>query len=432
MSTIDLLDWRQKVDDLGEWARVDAVICEDDQKLFRDHLIAELARGERAAIDTIESVLRRLKIKPLPGAVMLVQIDALANAANYPDRKPTADPCGQISSAISTVLSTFSASLAGAVAEDRVAVLVGSGPDSNLSTDMLRRVAECLCQTARLSHQGTLTVGIGSICRRAQDLNRSYHEAKEALAWQVFLGSDRVIDWNQGPALAEASSTPAKRCPYVVDGGRQVRERVFTGDRKGALQALDILLDELRGQPGLTPTAFKSQILQLVVVLCRSTLRIGADVGALMAANMQHAQTIRETDSFLALRAFLRALIDELVDAMLGRGRTPRSEAVILAKRYIAENCYRSPSLREVAGFVHVSPYYFSRLFAKENDCGFRDYVNRVKIEAAKDMLRNSTVNAKQAAIGVGFKDVGHFIRLFRQVEGTTPATFARCVRIAY
>ncbi|MCL5959068.1 MAG: helix-turn-helix transcriptional regulator, partial [Chloroflexi bacterium] len=58
----------------------------------------------------------------------------------------------------------------------------------------------------------------------------------------------------------------------------------------------------------------------------------------------------------------------------------------------------------------------------------FQDYLNKVRIEAAKDMLRNSPVKTKQAAVRVGFKDVSHFVRLFRRVEGMTPAKFARSV----
>ncbi|MCL5958278.1 MAG: AraC family transcriptional regulator, partial [Chloroflexi bacterium] len=199
-------------------------------------------------------------------------------------------------------------------------------------------------------------------------------------------------------------------------------------DKEGALQSLDMMLDSLRNRPELTPASFKSHVLQMVVVLCRSATRIGADVITLTESSLQYAETIMNTDSYPALRAFLRGLVEELIVAALGRSRTPKSEIILLAKKYIAENYVKSPSLREVANFVNLSPHYFSRLFAKENDCGFQDYLNRVRIEAAKDLLRNSPVKVKQAAGRVGFKDVSHFVRLFRRVEGITPAEFTRSV----
>src|SRR3972149_1550625 len=107
MSPIEPETWLQHVDDLGEVGRVGAVTCEEDQKLFRALLIMALAPGERASIDAVELILRRLKTKPIPGAVMLVQMDALANAANNPDRKTTVALHDRISSSIKNVLSSL-------------------------------------------------------------------------------------------------------------------------------------------------------------------------------------------------------------------------------------------------------------------------------------------------------------------------------------
>ena len=403
-------------------------LSRDDQGLLRQHLLVELSRGERAAADIIELLARRLQVAPFPSAVMLIQVDTLANPPNGLDGTQREIIREHIYDVIKSVSSELPASIIGDDTNDRLVVIASPGPRSPLSETELHRTAENLCQSARINHRETLTVGIGTVCNDERSLVASYRDAKEALSYQLFLGNDRVITWKQVLAFVESPSEPEHYDLFSVQEERKLRERIIAGDKKGAFQALDILLDSIREQAHLTPLAFKSHLLQTVIVTCRSAERIGADVRALTDRNIHYAETILETDSYPALRAFMHALVEDVIHATLGRGRTPKGDVVLMAKKYIAENYAKSPSLREVANFVHLSPHYFSRVFGEENDCGFQDYLNKVRIEAAKDLLRNSPIKVKQAARRVGFKDVSHFARLFRRVEGMTPAEFTRSV----
>ena len=401
---------------------------EEDKRLLRRQLFAEMARGEHAANLAIEAILRRLGVNPVPGAALLVQIDTLADFPRDYDEEQAAAIRRSIGKAISEALEGLSNSVVQDISGSRFAIIAGLSPGSNLSEAELRCLLERLCRTVKLSCRQTITVGVGPICFEESHLVNSYHEAQEALSYRVLLGNDRIISCADVRNMAEKPWPAQSSEPYPVQQERKLRERIIAGDKEGARRALDALLESVRGQPGLTPTAFKSYILQMAIIFCRSASRIGADVRELAEQNIQHAEIILGTDSFPALSAFLHDLVEELIDAAVGRGRTPKSDVVVLAKRYIAENYAKSPSLREVANYVHLSPHYFSRLFAKENDCGFQDYLNLVRIEAAKDLLRNSPVKTKQAAGRVGFKDVSHFVRLFRRTEGMTPAKFARSV----
>jgi len=401
---------------------------EEDRRFLRTQLFAEMARDDRARPDIVEAALRRLQKNPIPGAVVLVQIDALAGFPQDYDEESVVEIRKPVSRLVNDVFADLPNSIIHDISDARFAIIASAGPDSVLSEAQLRSIVERLCRTAKLSCRESLTIGTGPVCFQISQLARSYSEAREALTYQILLGDGRVIAWSDVQRLRENQSTTESHEPYPIHQERKVRERIIAGDKEGARAALDTLLSLVRTQPGLTPTAFKSYILQMAIILCRSASRIGADVSALTEANILHAQTILETDSYAALHAFLHDLMDEIIDAALGRGRTPKSDVVVLAKKYIAENYAKSPSLREVANYVHLSPHYFSRLFAKENDCGFQDYLNLVRIEAAKDLLRNSPVKTKQAAGRVGFKDVSHFVRLFRRMEGMTPAKFARSV----
>lgn len=401
---------------------------EDDRSLYR-HLIHELSFNMPGAECAIESILPRLRLRLLPAGVALVQIDSLVDARGSRDEPDKARLRAEIRNLIGIVLADVPGSFVEEVSQSRLAAIIAARTSLLRSQQAeLRQIADEIRRLTRSHCRQTLTIGVGTVSDSVAGLIESYREAKEALSYQIFLGGDRVIDWEGIAKSAESGEREGQLQMILVQQERKLRERVISGDRQGAFQALDVLLEMVKSQPGITPRAFKSHLLQTIVVSLRSAMRIGANVRLLSDRSVDYAEAILETDSYPALRALMQSLVDNVIDLAIGREKTPKSEVVLLAKKYIAENYAKSPSLREVANFVHLSPHYFSRVFAEENDCGFQDYLNKVRIEAAKDLLRNSPLKIRQAAHHAGFKDVSYFAKLFRRFEGMTPREFARSV----
>lgn len=84
------------------------------------------------------------------------------------------------------------------------------------------------------------------------------------------------------------------------------------------------------------------------------------------------------------------------------------------------------PTLDELAAIAGVSRFHFSRMFAKATGLPPTRYLERLRVERAKDMIRSSGLPLVQVALAVGFADQSHFTRRFRRWVGCTPARFAR------
>lgn len=57
---------------------------------------------------------------------------------------------------------------------------------------------------------------------------------------------------------------------------------------------------------------------------------------------------------------------------------------------------------------------------------GVLNYINRTRIEAAKEILKNSSVRIEDVAAEVGILNANTFIRLFKKYEGVTPGAFKK------
>jgi AraC-like DNA-binding protein len=94
------------------------------------------------------------------------------------------------------------------------------------------------------------------------------------------------------------------------------------------------------------------------------------------------------------------------------------------AKAYIAGHQADPVDLGEVAKAMHVSTFYFCKLFKKATGLTFTDYLGRVRIEKAKDLLLNPHLRVSEIAYAVGFQSLTHFNRVFHKLTGESPTRF--------
>ena len=88
------------------------------------------------------------------------------------------------------------------------------------------------------------------------------------------------------------------------------------------------------------------------------------------------------------------------------------------ALKYIQENYTRKITLAEVAEKTYVSQWYLSKLLNKHIGKSFSDILNQIRINVAKDLLKNPSMRIGNIAEEVGFIDMAHFSRVFKKTEG--------------
>ncbi len=96
------------------------------------------------------------------------------------------------------------------------------------------------------------------------------------------------------------------------------------------------------------------------------------------------------------------------------------------AIRHLEETYWDDVDLQRVASTACMSTHHFSRTFKKTVGVTFRSYLNKVRIERAKNLLQDRERSVTDIAISVGYKDLRHFERVFKLLEGTTPTHFRR------
>lgn len=118
-----------------------------------------------------------------------------------------------------------------------------------------------------------------------------------------------------------------------------------------------------------------------------------------------------------------------LRDKMRMPGAAPSStrrtaEALECARSYIDANFSDDLDLATVAGVAGLNPFHFSRLFKRFTGSSPHQYLLRVRLERAAQLLKDTRMRIIDIALTVGFQDATHFTRSFRRYTGVTPSAY--------
>ncbi len=122
-------------------------------------------------------------------------------------------------------------------------------------------------------------------------------------------------------------------------------------------------------------------------------------------------------------------ILEDLIREHAGRAmfkskKDKHSPSIDVALRYIEENYVKDISLSDVAEAIPLNSFYFSRHFKSEMGINFVDYLMSVRIEKAKEMLRETAMTITEIATAVGYHDSNYFSRVFRKLEGVSPRVY--------
>ncbi len=104
-------------------------------------------------------------------------------------------------------------------------------------------------------------------------------------------------------------------------------------------------------------------------------------------------------------------------------------EAIIQSQQWIQEHYHRSVQMQQIAEQVDMSLRTFNRRFKAATGLSPSQYLLRLRIEMAKDLLRTTDLGISAIADACGFNDDGYFSRCFKKQENIKPSEFRHRVR---
>lgn len=122
------------------------------------------------------------------------------------------------------------------------------------------------------------------------------------------------------------------------------------------------------------------------------------------------------------------ALLNDLLYQVAEGINNPRGPFSLLddIKSHIDSHYHMEISRESVAEAFNISPGYLSRLFSRESDVKFNEYLKFTRISRSKTLLTNTTMKINEVAEKCGFTDTNYFCKVFRDINDCTPLQYRR------
>lgn len=99
------------------------------------------------------------------------------------------------------------------------------------------------------------------------------------------------------------------------------------------------------------------------------------------------------------------------------------------ALKYMEENFREKLKLQDVAEQVYVSQWHLSKLLNRYKGQSFSELLNSIRIEKAKELLKDPSLRIGDIADMVGFLDMAHFSRVFKKQTGISANEFRNSIK---
>lgn len=134
-----------------------------------------------------------------------------------------------------------------------------------------------------------------------------------------------------------------------------------------------------------------------------------------------------EPDSALS-RAYISVVLGRMTGALdlKPASSVPGRDAAKDLLLYIAEHIAEPLSLDMLSKNLFINKYSISRIFSEQIGCSLHTYINALRVELARNLLREPLTDTAQLIARCGFESERTFYRTFKEHCGMTPGQYRR------
>ena len=260
----------------------------------------------------------------------------------------------------------------------------------------------------------SITIGVGEKVRGLKNIPKSCLSAQNAAKMQFYMGFGRI--YHHGKYI---------NMPF--DMGKNLFSNFKELLRKGNKQATDELLEDLVKNARAAADNNIDKVKDIYFNLLLLIFEVAREREMLeQAVENEKGYIWQEIDDIKTLNElsdFIKSNINTIFNRSNEKNVFKRKTYEII--RYIRENyADKDLSINTIANRAFLSPTYLCSFFKKTTGKTLNEFITEVRIEKAKELLKDGRLKLYDVASRIGFVDTNYFSTLFKKFTGITPSEY--------
>lgn len=303
----------------------------------------------------------------------------------------------------------------------QIAFAISMGPEAEILEDNIYKKVHSIQQLVESCFDFTVSIAISTKGYSVSEFHKKMQECKNALAYRFYMGNSSIILYRdlsgfyQGEDYLAFDGIDKELCSVIKAGNEE--------DVKAILKQIGEKVVQTNLDPEYIKTFYWNLIYEINMIrisiknLEVQDKEMSHDISSLYRM-IDHATQVKELQSLLTDAAM------SVVNRINRYNKKNINQILQNAINYICANYTMSITLNELAEHTYVSTYYLSRMFKKELGKNFVEYLNEIRIEKAKELLKDNKYKTYEVAELVGIQDPHYFSKIFKKYVNMTPTEY--------
>ncbi len=303
----------------------------------------------------------------------------------------------------------------------QIAFIIGTHETVELLEEDVYKKVHSIQQLVESCFDFTVSIAISTKGKDVDELHDKMMECKNALAYRFYMGNSSIILYRDLSGFYKGQDNLA------FDGIDKVLcNTIKTGNEEDVVHILGQINDKVI-QTNLDPEYIKTFYWNLIYEI--NMIRISIKNLEVQDKDLSHdiSSLYKLIDNATQVKE-LQDLLEDVAMSVVHRinryNKKNINQILQKAMDYICENYTMSITLNELAEHTYVSTYYLSRMFKKELGKNFVEYLNEVRIDRAKELLKDNKYKTYEVAELVGIQDPHYFSKIFKKYVNMTPTEY--------
>jgi len=254
------------------------------------------------------------------------------------------------------------------------------------------------------------SIGIGKTVHTMEELHLSYEAAESVLQQRRICSDVEICGGDSAPQSIDSFLT-VQEVTRILN---QYQTQEFDKMLQSALQIIDDGIHR-----NATVVQMKYLCMDILNTWIRAVETERKDVNVSLYAKLFHQMNRCVTGD--EMKSCFREIHRLLFSESVCEDRSAKFKEIL---DYIHKHYNEDISVEYFAEKLQMSVGHFSRTFKEEVGEKYVDYIAKVRLQKAKEMLLETDLKIDDIAVKVGYWGRNSFIRMFRKHEGITPAQY--------
>jgi two-component system response regulator YesN len=264
----------------------------------------------------------------------------------------------------------------------------------------------------------SISIGVGSTVTRLKELNQSCSHAEDALHQKLFLGKNQLILIDQLEMPGDWDfRTVRRKCDKLPSLLKASDESVIAA-------YLDELFGELTRNRTLTAKYCRMICQELLLLASQFLLNLELQEEQLDDMEERVRNDVMKLETAGEMKAALLAYLQQAC-RYIGDRKTNKSRNVIERIKSMIETRFQeNVTISDIAKEVYLTTTYVCLIFKQETGMTLNDYLTKVRMETALDMLKDPANKLHDICYAIGYSEPSYFSKMFKKYTGLSPSEY--------